>query len=86
MIPYICEDVIDKYVPRYHRLSSDGKPCDAKRCSLEWIFYSNLTLMIGINKLRIGTRRKQMLNEIKNWPIAVFLQQKYTMFKNIFIA
>ena len=39
-IHYSCEEGIEKSVPRDHRLSSLGKPRDAKRWSSERIFLS----------------------------------------------
>ena len=38
--PLLCEGRIEKSVPRDHRLSSLGKPCDAKRRSSGRIFLS----------------------------------------------
>ena len=38
-IHYSCEGRIEKSVPRDHRLSSLGMPCDAKRWSLGLIFF-----------------------------------------------
>ena len=42
----MCEGGIEKSVPGDHRLSSLGKPRDAKSGSLGQIFYFTLTLMI----------------------------------------
>ena len=40
-IHYLYEDGIEKAVPHDHRLSSLGKPCDAKQWSLGKIFLSH---------------------------------------------
>ena len=45
-IHYSGEVRIEKSVPRDHRVSSLGKPRDAKRRSSERIFYPTLTLVI----------------------------------------
>ena len=45
-IHYSCGGRIEKSVPRDHRLSSLGKPRDAKLWSSGQIFYPTLTLMI----------------------------------------
>ena len=37
---YLCEDGIEKSIPRDHRLSSLGKPRDANRRSSQYIFLS----------------------------------------------
>ena len=39
-IHYLCEGRIEKSVPQDHRLSSLGKPRDAKQQSSGWMFLS----------------------------------------------
>ena len=39
---YLCEDRIEKSIPRTHSLSSLGKPCDAKCLSSRLSFLSHL--------------------------------------------
>ena len=46
------EGRIEKSVPRDHRLSSLGKPRDAKRRSSGGFFYPTLTLMMDYYSLR----------------------------------
>ena len=53
---YSCEDKIEKSVPRDHRLSSLGKPRDAKRRPRDGCFYHTFILMIDYYSLAQGQR------------------------------
>ena len=47
----LCEGGIEKSVSHDHRLSSIGKPCDAKADPVDGFLYPTLTLMIDPYKL-----------------------------------
>ena len=76
--PFLYEDGIEKSVPRDHRLSSLGKPCDSKRWSLEQIFYHILTLVIDSYTRPVSCLFEQIL--ISLFAVAYKNKNKFCFF------
>ena len=60
----ICDDGIEKSVPLDHRLSSLGKPHDAKDDPGDGFFYHTLILMIDSYNLTLGHIRQRSFKQI----------------------